>query len=387
MRTERGAMLIHVALSLIAVLAFGALAIDYGVMWSARRQAQNAADAAALAGANSLATYGSDWDRARAVAQAIGQANYVFGQAPSITRGSGKTTSPADDISFPTCPAGAPGAGVGTCIRVNVYRNEARNPLPTFMARLFGRNVQGVKAMAIAEAAAGNATDCLRPFSLPDLWLNNDGDEQYSAGDVYRAPSDANPTGYNLATHYGMELLLQSSPHGLPVLAPGWALLVDITGGGGGTAELNNVIRGCVGSIYGVGDVLDVKNGQSEGFKHGVADLIDLDPEAYWDPVSKTIKDSCVETHTCYRYVDGSTLVADPNATVSPRVVPLPVFDPQVQFETGDVKMVNILGFFLKPMVGKDLSGILVNRPGLLVSGSGSVSPSAAFTKVTLLVR
>ena len=388
MRNERGSILIQVALSMIGLLAFGAMAIDYGVMRTARRQAQNAADAAALAGAISLQTYGSDWDRARGIAQAIGQANYVFGEAPTITRGSGKTTSASDDISFPTCPAGAPGGGSATCIRVNVYRNESRSPLPTFMARLFGRNVQGVKAMAIAEAAAGNATDCLRPFSIPDLWTNNDGDEQYTAGDVYRAPSDANPTGYTLATHYGMELLLQSSPHGLPVLAPGWALLVDITGGGGGTAELNQVIRGCVGSIYGIGDDLEAKQGQSEGFKHGVEDLIDLDPDAYWDPSTKTIKNSCVETHSCYRYVDGSTTtVADPNATVSPRVVPLPVFDPQLQFQTGQIRMVNILGFFLEPMQGKDLRGILVNKPGLLISGSGSVSPSAAFTTVTLLVR
>ncbi len=49
--------------------------------------------------------------------------------------------------------------------------------------------------------------------------------------------------------------------------------------------------------------------------------------------------------------------------------------------------MVNILGFFLEPMVGKDLRGILVRKPGLLVNGSGDVSPSAAFTRVTLLVR
>jgi len=38
-------------------------------------------------------------------------------------------------------------------------------------------------------------------------------------------------------------------------------------------------------------------------------------------------------------------------------------------------------------MQGKDLKGILVTKPGLLVSGSANVSPSAAFTTVTLLVR
>ena len=48
-------MLVHVAVAMIGLLAFSALSIDYGVMWTARRQAQNAADAAALAGAISLA--------------------------------------------------------------------------------------------------------------------------------------------------------------------------------------------------------------------------------------------------------------------------------------------------------------------------------------------
>ena len=52
---ERGAITIHVSIALIALLAFSAFVIDYGSMWVSRRQAQNAADAGALAGAISLA--------------------------------------------------------------------------------------------------------------------------------------------------------------------------------------------------------------------------------------------------------------------------------------------------------------------------------------------
>jgi hypothetical protein len=83
-----------------------------------------------------------------------------------------------------------------------------------------------------------------------------------------------------------------------------------------------------------------------------------------------TIKNGSVETLSCYRYVNGSTTVADPNATVSPRVVPLPVFDPQLQFQTGQIRMVNILGFFLEPMQDKDLRGILVNNQGCSLAGA-----------------
>ena len=55
LRSENGAVLVHVAVAMIGLVAFSALSVDYGVMWSSRRQAQNAADAAAHAGAVSLA--------------------------------------------------------------------------------------------------------------------------------------------------------------------------------------------------------------------------------------------------------------------------------------------------------------------------------------------
>src|SRR5205814_10269125 len=52
---ERGAIFIQVAISIIALTAFTAFVVDYGVLWVARGQAQNAADAGALAGAIALA--------------------------------------------------------------------------------------------------------------------------------------------------------------------------------------------------------------------------------------------------------------------------------------------------------------------------------------------
>src|SRR5206468_4796273 len=54
-KCERGAILIQVAISIMALTAFSAFVVDYGVLWVARGQAQNAADAGALAGAIALA--------------------------------------------------------------------------------------------------------------------------------------------------------------------------------------------------------------------------------------------------------------------------------------------------------------------------------------------
>lgn len=57
MNKERGQTLVILAFALIALAAFAGLAIDGGRLYAARRQAQNTADASAMAGARLLASY------------------------------------------------------------------------------------------------------------------------------------------------------------------------------------------------------------------------------------------------------------------------------------------------------------------------------------------
>src|SRR5262245_65939135 len=96
---ERGAILVHVALAMLALIALSAFTIDYGAFWVARRQAQNSADAAALAGALSLAFDDpDDLPRAQAAAAETGKANVVLGAAPSII--------PATDVLLVPCTPG-----------------------------------------------------------------------------------------------------------------------------------------------------------------------------------------------------------------------------------------------------------------------------------------
>ena len=55
MRTnERGAIIIHVAIALMALLCFVGIVLDQGAFYLGRRQAQNSADAGALGGAMEL---------------------------------------------------------------------------------------------------------------------------------------------------------------------------------------------------------------------------------------------------------------------------------------------------------------------------------------------
>ena len=164
---DRGAILVHVAMSLLALMAFSAFTIDYGVLWSSRGQAQNAADAGALAGAVALAfDDASDLTSAGPAQQnalVAAQTNLVWGEAPDVLVDT--------DITFPTCP---PDAGGGTCIRVDVHRTNARgNALPMFFGQLFGRPFQDMRATATAQVGGANAARCMLPFMLSDRWEDN----------------------------------------------------------------------------------------------------------------------------------------------------------------------------------------------------------------------
>ncbi len=50
-RSQEGAVFVQVGIALFVLMAFNVFVLDYGMLWVARGQAQNAADAGALAGA------------------------------------------------------------------------------------------------------------------------------------------------------------------------------------------------------------------------------------------------------------------------------------------------------------------------------------------------
>jgi Flp pilus assembly protein TadG len=72
---ERGAVSIIVALMLVALLGFGAIAVDVGMLYSERTQLRNGADAAALAIAQKCAKNASDADCSATSTLARGLAN------------------------------------------------------------------------------------------------------------------------------------------------------------------------------------------------------------------------------------------------------------------------------------------------------------------------
>ena len=401
---ERGAVLVQVVVAFIGLTAFTGFVVDYGVLWSARRQAQNAADAGAMAAAVSLGfVNATNQALARSAALDAAAQNSIWGQAPDIT--------PAD-VTFPPCPVGSPGFGTNTCVRVNVFRNQrpGGSPLPTFFTQLVGVTTQGVQATATAEVVYGNSTNCVKPFAIPDKWteLRNDvgpagwdptdsferyvrtGNNQgalLSPADVYVPPTSGaggnNGSGFDVTANYGLQLTIKDgNPN--QAIQPGWYYPVVINPSEGpGANNYRNNIATCDPTVIRAGDVLTMEPGNMIGpTRQGVGDLIALDPNAVWSLSANGgrggISGGCMSS------------LGNPCA-LSPRVVAVPVFNPDV-WDRGpsngrsSVTVTRIIGMFVERMQGNDVIGRLLPYPSAAYSGTGGV-PGAAFVISIVLVR
>ncbi len=370
-RAERGAILVQTALMLVGLTAFGAFIVDYGVLWTARRQVQNAADAAALAAAISLGFDApGDQSRARANALVAVGENRVWGAVADMTDG---------DVTFPACPVGSvPAAGGGVCVRVAVFRNQraGSTPLPTIFAKLVGILDQGVRATATAQVLYGSSTDCVRPIAIPDRWQELRGDvgpagwdeldtfERYVRPggrvllppplDFYAPPNGAaaNGTGYARVSDYGTTL--EFAPAVLPGRAGNSSFVpVHVVPGGSFASELAS----CSTRVISPGDRLDVNFSNVTGdFSQWVRSLVAADPAATWDPSMNGgrggVSGGCMSTGGC---------------TISPRIVALPVFDPDQWDAAGadidSVEVTRVAGFFVSNLEGSHMLGRMMVYP------------------------
>lgn len=380
---ERGAILVQVGLSLIVLLAFSAFVVDYGVLWVSRGQAQNSADAAALAGAVALSyddpNDRSDTGAAKRNALNVALSHVVWGTAPTVTMA---------DITFPPCPDD----GTNSCVRVDVRRNN----LPTFFARLAGVDTQNVRATATAKAGFGNAVNCMKPWAVADKWAERrpvtktwdvtdtfDRFDKFNnllpnPVDFYFPPTDANFTGFRpfnpdmtRSVDYGLLLTLKIGDNTNPQqMSSGWFQPLALIGTGGD--EYRDAIAGCAPGTFGPGDVVTTEPGNMIGpTKQGVDDLVGLDPTAYWDTSTKSVVSPF---------------------SVSPRIVPVPLIDIQ-EYMSRDpagrdtVLITNIFGFFVKRMNGNEVEGYLCALPGKFISGNPSLDNSYSFLRTIQLVR
>ncbi len=372
----RGMSFVFVAMGMMSFLGATMLAVDVGMLMTARGQAQNSADAGALAGGVAL-VYDDFNDRSAGgpiVQSALGiaRSNAVMHADISV--------EPAD-VTFPAAPN--PNAAR---VRVQVYRAAARgNPVSTLVATYFGVTSVDIAAAATAEASPANAATCIKPWAVPDKWDERqtpafDGTDTFDAldnqgnpianPDIYYPVTHAGYTGYQNGTDYGRQVTLKpgnpnqaySASHFYPIaLSPNT-----------GAAWYEQNIPGCWPGVAEIGNLIPVEPGNMMGpTVSGTQMLIDMDPTAYWSTSENGVMNSSYHP--------------------SPRIVVLPVFDP-MQYEEGrqhgrlEIKVANLIGFFIENLQGTDVVGRIVPMTGLIRDGGGAV-PNSAFLRAIRLVE
>jgi hypothetical protein len=263
-------------------------------------------------------------------------------------------------------------------VQVTVYRNAARgNPVATLIAKYFGISSANISAIAVAEASPADAMTCVKPFTIPDRWLEMPGsrgslggDEYASGTDVYRDPYTANPTGYNADRDKGTQIVLKAD-NGSKI-SPSFYQAWDMPGEDRGADDYRWAIGNCKVDVMGFGDYFVPKPGMMTGpTKQGMDDLIDLDPDARWDDVNDEVITS---------------------KKPSPRVVAIPLFDPEYYFEgkrngrNASLRFINYLGFFIERMNGNEVVGRITPIGGLR-RGLSTGAPPGAFPMSIRLVQ
>ncbi|MGH9329608.1 MAG: pilus assembly protein TadG-related protein [Vicinamibacterales bacterium] len=368
-RGQRGMSLVFVALGLMGFIAATMLAIDVGMLMTARNQAQNSADAGALAGAVGLGF--NDYNDRSATGPAVTSA---LGAAKNLANGvmydpdepvrTAVSVLPAD-VEFENDPTGEPNR-----VKVTVRRNEERgNPLSTIIAAIFGVTTANISATATAEVSKANAMDCVKPFTIPDKWREmNDPpmDSETSTFEVWDnrgnplpnpdvyMPADVVPTtdytGYNAQRDKGTRLMIRAGTGNN--ITPSFYFSITLGQGGGptGADAYRWNIANCNSWVQEWDGVIIQEPGNMNGPTiQGAEDLKALDPSAQWD-----------EGCDC---IVNSRFGANGDGWGSPRKFPIPLYDPLFYAEGkrngrfADLKVAGWIGFFLEEIQGNNIWG------------------------------
>ena len=377
-RDQSGMSYVFIGLSMMAFISASMLAIDVGMLMTARSQAQNAADAGALAGATALVY--DDWNNRSASGPAVTGA--IRAATQNTVMGGNVAVTPAD-VQFLNDPTGDPNQ-----VKVTVYRNAAHgNPVNTMIARYFGMPTADIVATATAEAADANAMTCVKPFTIPDKWREMqtppwDGNDTYDAfdnkgrplanPDVYIPADQSGYTGYNQESNRGQVLTIRAATGQNITVSFYFSLALGkpvVTGG----AEYDWNIANCNTTHYFWGDPLTQEPGAMNGpTVSGAELLIARDPGARWDTSTNRVVGSA------YGH--------------SPRVFPIPLYDPPFydagkrNGRTADLKTANWIGFFLDYVQGNGLVGRIIPITGIR-DRNGGPAPQGLNPKAIRLIQ
>lgn len=371
-RDERGATLVFVAVSLSVLLGMAALAVDTGMLLTARTESQRVVDAAALAGAGSLILSPDDEDRARQTAIDFALQNDVRGDAAVVL--------PADvDVDL-----------VNDLVRVRHFRTAERsNAIQTFFASLFGVDETGVATVGAAQAFPGGNVYCPLPITLPDRWIQGGGgsDEwDEGEGDLYYPPGENGSVSYT-EQDIGLLFNLFPSQGGSGGsgdggrFTPSW-YYTWLPTGFSGTPEIRDRIIGCrddepIARFQWLYD----ESGNKQSVEQAFEDLIAAYPDEHFEEGPDGC--NCVKNSAGER-VEGSM-----------RYRPIPMFDPRTFTKEGSgphFEVMNFAGVWVDhvdpgPAGKRNVWARFMGFTGVAYEGGGTGGGPGSLIKVLKLVE
>jgi len=316
LRNRRGSVIPFVAVAMVMLLGFTALAFDMGRMYTAKVEVRRATDAATMA---AVTAWGDTGDSATAVTQATSRASTYLGYNPIQNR-----SLPSDDVTVS-------GSKTNQTMQVTVTAK-----IKTAFARILGLNSVLVRSSATAGYAATGSVRCLRPFAIADAWQDAN-QTYYDAGDYYRTDSTGYGTNYRNASGYtkdfGRQIAIRkfdtTGPSANQVKTGSYLLLQLGALDPSVAANTRNLIKDttCTNNSYTVGDSITGKTGASNGnVIQAIQDLYDYDTGLTWNSSSKTFTGSA--------YSDWRE---------SPRVMTVTLYDPSSTPTDGS--KIRVVGF------------------------------------------
>lgn len=313
---------------------------DLGVIWLARGQAQNAADAGALAGA--IARGFDEFTDPPSVDGAAFQSAHGAAAGNQVVG-----LNAVADVSW-NCPAWLVAATPPRCTQVDVYRDNTHGStlLPAFFSAVFpgGPAAMKVRATATARVRNANTSSCLKPWLIPDLWNEvTPPSDQFNGSDTYTAP------GYTLA--------VVGTPAATMILRPG-----------------NPQQATAPSNYYGIGSATDYEDHIVNcDLTQGLNSVVTTLPGNHNGPTQHGVED----------------LLAN-----GPVIVTVGLFSP-VEFaaldrQTGvyDIHVVNIMGFRITDVAPNgSIYGEIVAAPGEFDDALPEPSGPGAFLKEIRLIR
>ena len=355
-KKQEGFVLVVLAIVLLALVGFLALAVDIGVLYSARTSAQGVADAAALAGAFTFIndTQSPQPQTASSDALQVALHNSILGQ-----------------------PVAAGNVNVNVDVgnrRVTVDVQSTQN---TYFARALGVQTANVGVEAVAEASPNSTgTACAKPWFIPNTALGAGGAcPACAANQVLVSGGQVTAFGQS---KIGQQFTLRSQ---IPssAIAPGQFYAIRLPGSSGANDYRNNIAT-CANAYVRCGDFYSTENGNMVGpTKQGVNDLIG-------NPSTDTWTGTVGRYLTSYGFSDTSKNIAvapvwDACGTAG--------FCPSGNFPSGSatVRIIGFAAFFLDGIQGNDLVAHLINVSSCGASGTPGDTGGTVLSIPLRLVR